>query len=196
MHRRKVLVTGATGFLGGAVCAHLRAAGGWEVTATGRDPDKGALVAADRFVPADLADKGAATALTRGQEAVIHCAALASPWGRKEDFERANIAATAALLEASISARTRRFVHVSTPSIYGEHVHREGLTEASPLRVWRARRSTSPTASRCPYGMPWDNFSPLRDCRHHADTCHSRWSGRVPRWRRHGRATFPGKNLF
>ena len=133
MNRRKVLVTGATGFLGGAVCAHLRAAGGWEVTVTGRNPCKGALVAADRFVPMDLADKGAATALARGQEAVIHCAALTSPWGRKEDFERANIAATAALLEASIGAQIRRFIHVSTPSIYGEHVHREGLTEESPL---------------------------------------------------------------
>ena len=60
MNRRNVLVTGATGFLGGAVCAHLRAAGGWEVTATGRDPGKGALVMADRFVPMDLGDPGAA----------------------------------------------------------------------------------------------------------------------------------------
>ena len=81
----------------------------------------------------DLADPGAAGTLVQGQEAVIHCAALTSPWGRRDDFERANIAATAALLEAAIGAGVRRFVHVSTPSIYGEHVHREGLTEASPL---------------------------------------------------------------
>ena len=133
MNRRKVLVTGATGFLGGAVCVHLHTAGGWEVTATGRDPDKGALVAADRFIPADLADASAAAVLVRGQEAVIHCAALTSPWGRREDFERANVAATASLLQASLSAKVHRFVHISTPSIYGEHVHREGLTETSPF---------------------------------------------------------------
>ena len=133
MQRRKVLVTGATGFLGGAVCADLRAEGGWEVTATGRDRARGASVAADRFVPGDLADEGAAAALVRGQEAVVHCAALTSPWGRKEDFERANVAATAALLAASAGAGVRRFVHVSTPSIYGEHRHREGLNEESPL---------------------------------------------------------------
>ena len=133
MHRRKVLVTGATGFLGGAVCDDLRKVGGWEITATGRDRSKGATVAADRFVPGDLADKDSVAALVRGQEAVVHCAALTSPWGRKENFERANIAATAALLEAAIGAGVRRFVHVSTPSVYGEHVHRDGLTEESPL---------------------------------------------------------------
>ena len=131
--RQKVLVTGATGFLGGAVCAHLRAAGGWDVTATGRNAGKGADVGADRFVPADLTDHGAVVGLVRDQEAVIHCAALTSPWGRRVDFERANIAGTAALLAASVAAGVRRFVHVSTPSIYGEHVHREGLTETSPL---------------------------------------------------------------
>ncbi|MBE7213191.1 MAG: NAD(P)-dependent oxidoreductase, partial [Gluconacetobacter diazotrophicus] len=98
----KVLVTGATGFLGGAICADLRAAGGWDVTATGRNPEKGKQVTAERFVPADLAAPGAADALARGHEAVVHCAALASPWGRREEFERANVAATAALLDACV----------------------------------------------------------------------------------------------
>ncbi len=133
MHRRKVLVTGATGFLGGAVCTQLHAAGGWEVTATGRNVVKGARLAVERFAPADLAEPGAASELARGHDAVIHCAALASPWGRREEFERANVAATARLLEAAIGAGVRRFVHVSTPSIYGEHTHRENLTETSPL---------------------------------------------------------------
>ena len=131
-NRQKVLVTGATGFLGGEVCAHLCKTGGWDVTATGRDVAKGAQVAADRFVPADLADHGAA-GIVRGHDAVIHCAALTSPWGRRADFERANVTATAALLDAASRAGVRRFVHVSTPSIYGEHRHREGLTETSPL---------------------------------------------------------------
>lgn len=133
MYRRKVLVTGATGFLGGAACAHLRAAGGWDVTATGRNVAKAARLPAERFASADLAEPGAAHELARGHEAVIHCAALSSPWGRREDFERANITATAALLDAAITAGVRRFVHVSTPSIYAEHVHRENLNETSPL---------------------------------------------------------------
>ena len=133
MPRRKVLVTGATGFLGGAVCAHLRASGGWDVTATGRDREKGARIAADRFVAADLAEPGAAAGLAAGHEGIIHCAALAAPWGRKADFERANVAATAALLDAAVGAGVRRFVHVSTPSIYAAYSDREDLTENSPL---------------------------------------------------------------
>ncbi len=133
MSRCKVLVSGATGFLGGAVCAHLRAAGGWDVTATGRDLEKGKRVTAERFVPADLAEPGAADTLACGHDAVVHCAALASPWGRREEYERANVTATTALLNAAIRAGVRRFVHVSTPSIYGEHIHRENLTETSRL---------------------------------------------------------------
>ena len=96
----KVLVTGATGFLGGAVCADLRA-GGWDVTATGRDPEKGKQTAAARFVLADLADPGTADALARGHDAIVHCAALASPWGRREEFARANVGVTRALLAAA-----------------------------------------------------------------------------------------------
>ena len=133
MARPRVLVTGATGFLGGAVCAELRAAGGWEVTATGRDAGAGARVAADHFQPGDLTTTGTAAALATGMEAIVHCAALASPWGRREEFERANVGATRALLAAAEKAGVRRFVHVSSPAIYAEFAHREGLTESSPL---------------------------------------------------------------
>ena len=70
---------------------------------------------------------------SHGQEAVVHCAALASPWGRRAEFERANIGATQLLLDAAIAAGVRRFVHVSSPAIYAEFAHHERLTETSPL---------------------------------------------------------------
>ena len=111
----------------------LRAAGGWEVTATGRDVEAGSRVTANRFQPGDLTANGTAATLVAGMEAVVHCAALASPWGRREDFERANVEATRSLLDASHRAGVRRFVHVSTPAIYAEFAHREGLTETSAL---------------------------------------------------------------
>jgi len=48
----------------------------------------------------------------------VHCAALSSPWGRAEDFQRANVTATQRLLEAARRNGVRRFIHLGSPSIY------------------------------------------------------------------------------
>ena len=123
----RVLVTGATGFLGGAV-AQLLAATGAEVTATGRDESKApALLAvgAARFVRAELSLPEEAAGLCAGQHAVVHCAALcgtwppvvAEAWGGAA-HTAANVDATANLLAGCAAAGVARFVHVSTPSLY------------------------------------------------------------------------------
>ncbi len=79
-----VLVTGATGFVGGALARRLQRQG-WQVTATGRNHAVGAqLVAAGiHFIPADLTDAAAMQAACQGQAVVFHCAALSSPWGHR-----------------------------------------------------------------------------------------------------------------
>jgi nucleoside-diphosphate-sugar epimerase len=128
------LVTGATGFLGGATSRTLRAQG-HEVIATGRDRERGARLSAQqlRFEPADLCDAAATQRLCQGVDAVVHCAALSSPWGAREAFQRANVEATHTLLAASQAAGVRRFVQVSTPSIYMGGGDRELVREDDPL---------------------------------------------------------------
>jgi nucleoside-diphosphate-sugar epimerase len=50
---------------------------------------------------------------------VLHCGALVSDWATVEEIVRVNVAGTRNLLEASVAAAVRRFVHFSTTDVYG-----------------------------------------------------------------------------
>lgn len=126
-----VLVTGATGFVGGALARHL-AAEGRRVVGMGRRVDAGAALERDGV--AFVRDDGADTVrrAVEGVEAVVHCAALAAPWGRAADFMAANVEATRVVAEACADAG-RRLVHLSTPSVYFHLDDRLGVHEDDPL---------------------------------------------------------------
>jgi len=129
---RHALVTGATGGLGLALTAALLAEG-YAVRATGRDAGAVARLRAMgvETVEADLvADPGQAAELCRGVDVVFHAAALSSPWGPDEAFDRANVGMTRDLLAAARAAGCEGLIFVSSPSIYTEPRDRLNLTEA------------------------------------------------------------------
>jgi len=119
----RVLVTGASGFLGGVVVDDLRAHG-HDVVAAGRRAD--ALPAGVEAFVGDLDALGVAPLRV---DAVVHCAALSSPWGRWSDFEHANVTGTRRVLDLARRAGARRLVHVSTPGVYAAPRDRLGLRE-------------------------------------------------------------------
>ncbi|MCA9540974.1 MAG: NAD(P)-dependent oxidoreductase [Myxococcales bacterium] len=133
MSARRVLVTGATGFLGGAVAARLHAAGD-EVTATGRDLAAGEALRARglNFVAADLTDAAAVDRLCAAQTHVVHCAARAASWGPYDAFWQANVLATRHVAEATRRAGGH-LVHISTPSIYVARRDQFDVPEDAPL---------------------------------------------------------------
>lgn len=114
----RILVTGASGFIGSHIAQHFHAQG-HDVLATGRDIPRLQFLAGQGMATraCDLAD-ASLSALTDGIDAVVHCAALSSPWGRREDFMSANVLATERLLDASRQSQVGRFIHFSSPSIY------------------------------------------------------------------------------
>lgn len=126
-------VTGATGFLGLNLVERL-AAYGWEIVAlhrAGSDTERLARFSARRAV-GDIADRAAVeAAMPAGADAVFHCAANTAMWSRRYGEQwRDNVAGTDAVLAAARARGAKRFVHVSTISVYG---HGHGLvTEDSP----------------------------------------------------------------
>lgn len=145
----RILVTGASGFIGHHVARRLAEAG-HRVTATGRDAARlrtgnDALHA----VPADLASD-ALDPLVAGCEVIVHCAALSSPWGRAEDFQRANVTATERLLAAARRHQVRRFIHLGSPSIYFRFRDQYDLGETFvPPKRWITAYARSKWESEC-----------------------------------------------
>jgi len=131
----RVLVTGATGFLGGAVVADL-ASRGYTVVASGRDRRRGEALARQtgaRFVAADLGRAVDVDRIVAGVDAIVHSGALASPWGRARDFERANVRGTVHIVDAAERAGVRRLVHISTPTLYFDYRDHLDVAEDHPI---------------------------------------------------------------
>lgn len=105
----RVAVTGASGFVGGAVC-RAAAARGWEVLAYGRRPhaDLGVL-------PYTSWDLVHGEPPAERVDAVIHCAGSVTDWGPPREIWQANVTGTRNAMAAFPGAR---FVHVSTASVY------------------------------------------------------------------------------
>ncbi|WP_194764010.1 NAD-dependent epimerase/dehydratase family protein [Microbacterium sp. UFMG61] len=134
MSGARVLVTGASGFLGGYVVPELRRHG-YEVFAAGRNATALARVADERHrVVGDLASLSSQELPV---DAVIHCAALSTPWGSWKEFHGANVAGTRHVVEFARRNRVRRLVHVSSPSVYAANRDRLDIRESEVDRTNR-----------------------------------------------------------
>lgn len=132
----RILVTGATGFLGSSLTQRLLREG-VSVVAVGRNAAKCAELSAkgadvishDLVLP--LSD--AQLAKARGIDAVVHCAALSAPFGPRAAFERQNTLATLNTVEIAARLGVRRFVYISTPAVYFRFSDQFSLPEDAPL---------------------------------------------------------------
>ncbi|OII33127.1 nucleoside-diphosphate sugar epimerase [Curtobacterium sp. MMLR14_010] len=129
----RVLVTGASGFLGRAVAGAVRDAG-HEVRTFQRRPS-----GVDRVsdVLGTMTDAAAVGRAVDGVEAVVHLAAKVSLAGDPADFERVNVEGTRTLLAAARAAGVSRFVFVSSPSVAhtGSSISGDGAAPASPAHA-------------------------------------------------------------
>ena len=130
----KALVTGGTGFLGGALTRRLHSMG-WDVTALGRNASRLDQLESEGIhtLQLDLKDKNAMAAACKDQEIVFHCAALPSPWGNFEVFYQANVIGTRNVIRGCEEHKVKRLVYVSTPSQYFGYSSRMNVKETDAL---------------------------------------------------------------
>jgi len=136
----RVLVTGASGFLGGHLARALRAEG---AVGASRGPQTDESIEWVR--PFDPADAHAARAALLGVDVVIHAAGRAHVLRETQAdplaaFRDANVTATQVLLDAAREVGVQRFMLLSSVSVYGDQV--SGVVSAETR-----------TAPSTPYGV-------------------------------------------
>ncbi|GAC1031946.1 NAD(P)-dependent oxidoreductase [Pseudomonas sp. No.21] len=126
----KILVTGASGFIGGRF-ARFALEQGLAVRVNGRRPEavEHLVRRGAEFVQGDLADPELALALCDDIEAVVHCAGAVGVWGSYQHFYQANVEVTENMVEACLKRKVRRLVHLSSPSIYFDGRSHVGIRE-------------------------------------------------------------------
>ena len=126
-----MLVTGATGFLGKAVLRRLGASS----VGQGRNPQLCAALVAEGFNTMEwrLPDTAPDCPALRGVDAVVHCAALSSPFGRDNAFHAANVLGTQSVLNFARARGVKRFVFISSPSVYFALRDQVDVSEEVPL---------------------------------------------------------------
>ncbi|MDQ3799104.1 MAG: SDR family NAD(P)-dependent oxidoreductase [Acidobacteriota bacterium] len=114
----KILVTGATGFLGRAIVGELLQ-NNFEVFTTG----KSAQADLPNYFPADLTDSESLSALEKiGRiDAIIHSAGLAHQFGKtsREIFRKVNVEGTRNILDLAAKLNAGKFILISSVSVYG-----------------------------------------------------------------------------
>lgn len=129
-------MTGATGFLGFRTLEKL-VEEDWvnSVIATGRTLRTSHTVdhLKVNYQLGDLCDVKFVQSLVQQADMIIHAAALSSPWGKEAEFKKANIDPQAILIEAAIKFGIKRFIYVSTPSMYFSGKNRFNIKESDLL---------------------------------------------------------------
>lgn len=134
--RRRVLLTGATGFIGSRVAEVLALRDGWDVRAVIHNPANASRLARlpVELIQGDLQDETSLKDFVAGCDAVVHCA-VGTAWGQRQEIFKVTVDGTRKLAEAALAAGVKRFVHLSTISVYGDDGTMTGtIDEMTPVK--------------------------------------------------------------
>ncbi len=122
MSKRTVIVTGGSGYLGGAACLRLLQKGYTPLSLDRLPPPKGATWETKLVDLADAAQAARAWDALPENATVLHFAALAlvaESVRMPEEYKRNNVQATLNCAEGASRRKARAFVHSSSCAVYG-----------------------------------------------------------------------------
>jgi len=129
----RILVTGATGYLGHHVVHHLAAAN-HTVTALIRRPEQKKIFIQNHceFSIGDIRDLDSVIQAASCQEAIVHCAALVNA-STAEEFAKVNINGTRNVVEAANANKdTQHLIMLSSVGVYGGPDEGQPRNESTP----------------------------------------------------------------
>lgn len=150
-----VLLTGASGFVGGRLAQRLVAAGARVRAIVRRIGDHPGLAHVEQL-EGDFVDPETALRGCEGMGIVIHAAA--SIGGDAEDARRVNATGTATMAAAARAAGCRRFVHISTISVYDWEAARAARPDLGPDAEFdetTPRKAEDRAFVHSPAATPW-----------------------------------------
>jgi len=129
----RIALTGATGFVGGALVGRLLAER-QEVRALARPSRKADELEARgaTVIRGDLSDADAIERAVEGAEVVYHLGARVSGTGTEREFMETNLGGTERVLRACARQRVRRVVYHSSLAVYGLRDGAASITEDTP----------------------------------------------------------------
>lgn len=115
---KRVLITGATGFIGSYICRHL-VRQGYQLTVTKRPASRLGLLQDVKeridFIDLDLEDLALLESLVSSSDIIIHCAALLTITSNSDrDILDFNIGRTADLINLALEHQIKKFVFISS----------------------------------------------------------------------------------
>jgi nucleoside-diphosphate-sugar epimerase len=159
--RGEVLITGATGFLGGSLLSRLLAEG-VPVRALVRSPAKARELAVQgvETIVGDVSDPGAVKRAVDNVAVVYHLAGkLLEPGEPPDEYRRTHVHGTRLLLECcQAQSQLERFVHCSTTGVLGATGDRRAdeTAEFCPTNIYEATKAEAEQAVRATWrdGFP------------------------------------------
>jgi nucleoside-diphosphate-sugar epimerase len=133
----RVLITGATGFIGCRLAEILSQRDGYEVRALTHNPANAARLARlpVELVQADLCFDKDIRRVVQGCDAIVHCA-IGTSYGQPRKIFEVTVGGTRRIVEAALNAGLSRFVHISSIAVCGNNVTGilDETTPTSPVR--------------------------------------------------------------